>query len=189
MIVGLAVLSVLAYLAPISTRPGRQSDIWAEASKKIQRLQPDAFLNLPPGIVSELKKRRCTVPQAEGYREPHNVIKGSFERNGQTDWAVLCSDGGISRILVFWDASAARIAELEISADREWLQSGADGRIEYSRKIEPVGQPYIIQHYEAYGGEKPPPIDHQGINNIFVDKASVVLYYYQGKWMKLTGAD
>jgi len=189
MIVTLAVLAVLASSPSNLSQVIRESDIWTEATKKIRRLQPDTFPNLPPEIVNELKRRRCTIPQAEGYPDPHNVVNGSFERRGQTDWAVVCSNGDVSRILVFWGASAARVAELESSQDRDWLQSGADGRIEYSRKIEPVGQQYIIQHYEAYGGEKPPPIDHEGINNIFEGKASVVLYFYQGKWLKLTGAD
>ncbi|PYR66590.1 MAG: hypothetical protein DMG20_12690 [Acidobacteria bacterium] len=40
-----------------------------------------------------------------------------------------------------------------------------------------------------YGGPKPPPIDHLGINDVFIEKASVVWYFYQGKWLQLQGAD
>ena len=44
-------------------------------------------------------------------------------------------------------------------------------------------------HHELYGGPKPPPLDHDGINDMFVGKASVVWYRYQGRWLQLTGAD
>ena len=38
------------------------------------------------------------MPQPSG--EQHgNVIRGQFERRGQTDWAVLCSRAGASRLL------------------------------------------------------------------------------------------
>src|ERR1035437_5604838 len=31
--------------------------------------------------------------------------------------------------------------------------------------IRPVGRKFIMDHYRAYGGPKPPPIDHQGIES------------------------
>jgi hypothetical protein len=53
----------------------------------------------------------------------------------------------------------------------------------------PVGREYILKHYRAYGGPEPAAIDHQGINDSFVGKASVVRYFHAGKWLELTGAD
>jgi hypothetical protein len=44
-------------------------------------------------------------------------------------------------------------------------------------------------HYRAYGGPKPPPIDHQGIDDAFLEKASVTFYFHKGNWLQLTGAD
>jgi hypothetical protein len=64
-----------------------------------------------------------------------------------------------------------------------------EDQIGYSRAISPVGREFIVRHYVAYGGVKPPPIDHQGIDDAFVGKASVVFYFYRGKWLELTGAD
>jgi len=58
-----------------------------------------------------------------------------------------------------------------------------------TRAISPVGNEFISDQYKAFGGEKPPPIDHQGINDAMVGKASVVLYFYQGKWLHLSGDD
>jgi hypothetical protein len=119
----------------------------------------------------------------------HNVIKGEFSQPGQTDWAVLCSVNRVSSVLVFWNGSERNPAEIGKRKDVDGLQSWSGGRIVYSRAIEPVGRGYIHEHYKAYGGEKPPTIDHEGINDLFYGKASEVRYLYQGKWLHLTGAD
>jgi len=119
----------------------------------------------------------------------HNVIKGEFAKPGQTDWAVLCSINHASSILVFWNGSEIDPAQIANGKDDDSLQSWTDNKMVYSRAIDPVDKSYIMRHYKAYGGEKPPPIDHLGIDNEFVGKASVVLYFYQGKWLHLTGAD
>ncbi len=118
-----------------------------------------------------------------------NVIKGEFAKPGEADWAVLCSVGRVSTILIFWNASEIKPAEIAMMNDLDGLQGWGDDKVVYSREIEPVGKQYVIDHYTAYGGPKPPPIDHQGINDVFVGKASVVLYFYRGKWLQLSGAD
>jgi hypothetical protein len=43
--------------------------------------------------------------------------------------------------------------------------------------------------HKKYGGLKPARIDHQGINDYFVDKGSTVHYFYRGKWLQLIGSD
>jgi len=156
----------------------------------ITRLHPAEFPYLPRNLATDLQRRGCTIPQVPMVDGgPHNVIKGAFAKPGQTDWAVLCSVNGASSVIVFWNGSTADPAQIEARKDDYALQGWSDGQIVYSRKIEPVGEAYIMDHYQAYGGKKPPPIDHQGINDIFVGKASVVLYFHQGKWLHLTGAD
>jgi hypothetical protein len=119
----------------------------------------------------------------------HNVIKGEFSKPGQTDWAVLCSIGGVSSILIFWNGSTLKPAEIEKAPDQDRLQSWGGDKIVYSRAITPVDAKYIQDHYQAYGGEKPPPINHQGVDDAFVGKASVVLYLDRDKWLHLSGAD
>jgi len=119
----------------------------------------------------------------------HNVIKGEFTRKGQVDWAVLCSRNGVSTILVFRNASGQDPSELARESDMDKLQGVAGHEIGYSRAISPVDRQFILDHYRTYGGPKPPTIDHQGINDAFVEKASVVHYFHAGKWLQLTGAD
>lgn len=155
----------------------------------VSRLAPSAFPQLPATVAGELTRRGCSIPQASGVHSKHNVIRGRFARREQTDWAVLCSAHGSSSILIFWNGSAANVSSIEPEAESIRMQSDAAGRMVHSRNIEPVGKDYIVEHYRAYGGPEPPPIDHDGINDIFVGKASVVLYLYRGKWLHLTGAD
>ena len=162
-----------------------------EAARQIVRLPPAAFPELPRAVVGELQRRRCTIPQP--YRNPgapgRNVIRGSFAKPGQTDWAVLCSVNGSSSILVFWNGSARNPAEIAPQKDSGFLQSYGEDRIVYSRDLGTAGRDYVLERFRAYGGPTPPPMDHLGVNDFFVGKASIVRYFYQGKWLELQGAD
>ncbi len=166
---------------------------WEKASREIVRLPPSAFPELPSNLAQELTRRGCTIPQSPPQSPEvqgrHNVIRGHFARPDQTDWAVLCSVGRKSTILVFWNGSPANPASLESRPDADRLQGWGGDKIIFSWQIAPVDRAYILEHYRAYGGPKPPPIDHQGIDDRFVGKASVVLYFFNGKWLHLTGAD
>jgi hypothetical protein len=102
---------------------------------------------------------------------------------------VLCSIKGVSSILVFWNGSDKNPAQIAAMEDRIFLQGITADRIAYSRGISPVRRDFIIRHYEAYGGTKPPPIDHLGIDDAFIEKASVTWYFYNGRWLKSQGAD
>jgi hypothetical protein len=119
----------------------------------------------------------------------HNVIKGDFAKPGHTDWAVLCSVKGSSSILVFWNASEVDPTQLAPVKDADRLQSWTENKMVYSRTIGSVDRAFIVEHHRAYGGETPPPIDHDGIEDAFYGKASEVHYLHQGKWLRLTGAD
>ena len=145
----------------------------------VHRLQPTAFPELPPNLVTELERRGCTIPQPYTDRKA-NVIRGEFAKPGQTDWAVLCSMQGSTSLLVFWNGSATSTTALAKNPD--------DPRRIFDWFIRPVDRKFILDHYRAYGGPKPPPIDHEGIES-GGETASVVLYYYLGKWLKLQGAD
>lgn len=165
-------------------------DEWDRAAAAVVRLEPARFPELPAAVRAELERLGCRIPQAFYPEEPHNVIRGSFARAGQEDWAVLCSRGGASEILVFWGGPARCPSPIgEPQADRDWLQGIGGDEIGYSRHIRAVGREFILRMHEAFGGPEPPPIEHQGIEEHFVEKASSVLYCYQGKWLVLTGMD
>jgi hypothetical protein len=180
---------LLAFVVPIPTQQSSRDIDWDKAAREIRRLPPSAFPALPAAIRRELSRKGCMVPQIWSDPEAHNVIRGSFTRKGQTDWAVLCSRGGESSILVFKGGSIEGVLELAMGSDKDSLQVVAAEEIGYSRLIFPADGATILRYWREHGGPKPPPIDHQGIENAFVEKASVILYYYKGKWLWLTGAD
>jgi hypothetical protein len=187
---GVACLAAIALLAGRTAFSQAEGPLdFEKADSQVVRLSPSGFPQLPAAVRRELIRRGCTIPQVSGEKGPHNVIKGSFTERGELDWAVLCSVNRVSTILVFPRASASHVIELAQQADIDRLQSDGGAEIGYFRQISPVGSEFIMQHYQAYGGIEPPPIDHQGIDDAFVGKASVVLYFYRGQWQELTGAD
>lgn len=162
---------------------------WARADAATVRLKPDAFPDLPVALQAELRQRGCTIPQAFTGGRPHNVISGRFISAMQRDWAVLCSRQRVSSILVFRGGVPTAVTELARRADADFLQVTGSGTLGYSRMLGVATPAYIGTHHERYGGATPPPLDHDGIDDIFVEKASVVWYQYHGRWLQLTGAD
>lgn len=163
-------------------------DEWDAADAAVRRLPPGAFPELPYGVKKELERRQCTVPQTFISTQPHNVISGEFARKGQNDWAVLCSTGRMSGLIVFWGGSGKDVFAFPAGPDKNYLQGTGEG-IGYSCAISAVGKDYILERHEWYGGPQPPDITHEGINVAFVEKASSVLYFDKGEWLSLQGAD
>jgi hypothetical protein len=179
---------MVGMLSPGARPPDTHAQVEA-AEQQIRRVPPGAFPGLPQGIAAALRTRGCTIPQPSPDGAPKNAIQGEFFAKGQQAWAVLCSTGGSSSILVFRDRSGAKPEELAKGEESNYLQGDGQGKMVYSREIDAVGQKYIMDHYRAYGGPAPPPIDHQGIDDVFVGKASVTFYWYNGTWRQLQGAD
>lgn len=165
------------------------SQHWEQADAATVRLKPAEFASLPSQVRQELERRGCVVPQSYSQSEPHNVVRGRFTSGAQMDTAVLCSKERASSILVFRGGSTATVAELATRRDADFLQVVADGVIGYSRALGIADPTYIQEHHRRYGGPTPPSLDHDGINDIFAGKASVVWYWCGGRWLQLQGAD
>lgn len=160
-----------------------------EATGQIRRLPAGAFPQLPPAIAGVLRERNCAVPQPSAQGPARNVIRGEFFAKGEAGWAVLCSVNNSTALLAFRNDRDTNPDTLRTSEDRSYLQDLGGGRIGYSHEITAVHRDYIMHHYRAYGGSEPPPIDHQGIDDAFLEKASITWYFHQGKWLQLQGAD
>jgi hypothetical protein len=161
----------------------------ADSNKTFRRLSVADCPQLPSNVAAVLQGRLCTIPQPNQGGPARNVIQGEFFRKGQKGWAVLCSSGGKSSILVFrnsYDSSPNEIAE---STDNRFIVDTWQGGKVYAREISAVDQKFILRHYHAYGGLKPPQIDHDGIDDAFLEKASITWYWHNGKWLQLQGAD
>jgi hypothetical protein len=164
---------------------------WAAAERNIVRLKPSEFADLPPAVRTYLEKRTCTIPQSPEIDEPrNNVVRGRFTSAKQIDIAVLCSVKGVSTILVFRGGSASDVAELAPIADKEFLQTTDVDKIGFSRALGVATPEAIRAYYKEFGGPTPPVrLDHEGIDDAFQGKASIVRYWFGGKWLALTGMD
>jgi hypothetical protein len=156
---------------------------------RIQRLPLEAFPELPAAVAGVLRARGCTVPQPFPEGAPLNVVRGEFFAKGEAGWAVLCSVNNSTALLAFRNDRDTSPDTLATSDDLHYVQELGGDQIGYSRQIAAVGREFIMDHYRAYGGAEPPPIDHQGIDDAFLEKASITWYFYQGKWLQLQGAD
>lgn len=181
----------LVVLAPGPATSQTPAD-WARADSATVRLSPAAFPQLPAAVRRDLERRRCRVPQASDSRGAHNVVRGAFLGRGTDDWAVLCSRAGVSRILIY---RAGQVADsLGRATDHGYLQTGVQAGapfgIGFSRQIG-VASPLDIRAYaKAFGGPSlPHPLDHAGIEDRFVRKASIIWYFVRGRWRSLQGAD
>ena len=110
------------------------------ADRQVIRLQPTAFTQLPKNLMAELQRRGCTIPQVPMIEGLNNVIKGEFAKPGQTDWAVLCSIGQVSSILIFWNGSESNPADIAKTKDIDRLQSWGGDKMVYSWVIKPGGK-------------------------------------------------
>ena len=152
------------------------------AQQLIREAPISHFPQLPAAVQDDLRVRGCTVPQPPASTGSANVIRGHFHDPHHIDGAVFCDNRktNTSMLLVYGSGNRSQPAVLNGSKplnDRCWTE------------IAPVGEAFIMEHYRAYGGPKPPPIDHQGINVDFCEKASTVSYLYRNHWLTLTGSD
>jgi hypothetical protein len=82
------------------------------------------------------------------------------------------------------------VAELAKRPDADFLQVVASGGVVgYSRFLGVASPRYIQEHHDRAEGPIPSRLDHDGINDIFVGKASVVWYWSGERWLQLAGAD
>ena len=181
---GIAVLAL-----GLSARTVAAQNRWAVADSNVVRLAPAQFPQLPAGIRSALERRKCTIPQSWFTRQPHNVIRGYFRGGAATDWVVLCSVGHVSTILVFGRGLADSVVALGAAADREFLQIMPGDTIAFSRELH-VASASDLQRYGAdtVAGATGLPL-HDGIDDGFEGKGSVVWYYADGRWLRLAGSD
>jgi hypothetical protein len=178
--------TALLITAILATIIGTHALSYSEEKRGIY-VAPDHLKGLPTNIVIELKRLNCSTPQ--GILDHTNAVEGEFAVKGQKDWAVLCSTDGRSHIHIFWGGAKKCSSVIAERSDDDYLYKQSNGGWEYYRGLGRVGKKFIIEHYEAYGGPKPPPITHDAIEDMWLEKASIAHYCHKGNWIELTGAD
>lgn len=164
-------------------------DIWNLAASAIRHVPPDSFPDLPPAIRSALSDQGCMVPQPFHATSPRNIISGEFAAAGQTDHAALCTSGDSAAVVILWGGPVTCPSPIARSANPDFLQVVGPEGIGYSREIGVASMEFILTRAQDYDGPPPPSTDHSGINDAFVEKASVVHYCHDRRWSRLAGVD
>jgi hypothetical protein len=154
----------------------------------IRLLPVSSFPQLPLPVTQQLDRIGCMIPQTYEAREPENVITGAFEKPGSCDWAVLCSVKGLIKVrgnnfrsttlYVFFQSDYTKPVALRSQADTLWLgrEWGQDYGSAWGIATRPAG---LMRPRDQ--------TDHDGIEDAFVEKSSVVHYFRDGHWTKLEG--
>lgn len=185
-------MRVLLFILALTLAPsqgGFAQDPWSVADRATVRLALDMFPDLPPPVHAALRERDCRIPQSHANPKPHNLIHGDLRGRGQADWAVLCSRGHVSTLLVFWDGDTVSVDSLATMPDRSFLQHLGLDAIGFSRALAVVDSNYIWRQHRHYGGTRPPTPTHAGIEDHFLGKGSTIWYWHEGRWLPLQGVD
>jgi hypothetical protein len=165
-------------------------DFW-KAAGQIRRLPPSAFKQAPKWVVDDLTTRGCTIPQVFDAHAPMNLIRGQFARNGEWDWAAICSKGGKSHVLVLWGGPAACPSELGETGDIDRLEGIGSRKIGYTYRIVRVGPDEIrkdIRDWEPPSDEDAKTVTHDGIE-FPSGKGVGIEYCLRGEWIEVAWGD
>ncbi len=157
-------------------------------SYQFRRLPISSFPQIPSPIAATLTRRGCMIPQTWQAHRPENVIHGSFQRRGSEDWAVLCSVGGVTTLLVFFaDASTSQPVETQPMELARWQE------ISRLQKHDPTGvlgfnwgidAATPAQFRDAFASQDAPPTtpDHDSVADSVIDTKTVYHLFTQGQW-------
>ena len=158
-------------------------------------IPPDSFPELPAPVRATLVGRKCQIPVPWATRA--NAITGAFTARDAVEWAVACSVRDTSQILVLTAATGAVVDSLSRSADATWIQRNGGKRWLFSRLISQVPMSKLAfvppdttnENIVYYGAFLPKPSDHDGIEEVFLDKAGETFYFARGKWISGGSSD
>jgi hypothetical protein len=156
----------------------------------IRHLPVSSFPQLPAGVQEELNRRGCLIPQTYEAHQPENVVEGSLQRAGSSDWAVLCSaDGTVSLLVFFASRPADEPFELASAPETERLQAHPpDAGLGFNWAIG-AAAPEDVHDAQAGLDPRPPSINHEALADSTVDHRTVYHFYAKGAWTLLDMPD
>ncbi len=154
----------------------------------IRHLPVSSFPQLPAWIQAELDRRGCMIPQTYEAYGPENVVQGSLERSGSSDWAVLCSAHGTVSLLVFFGDSTQPTV-LASALETERLEAGGpNGILGFDWGIDPA-TPEQVQEAEAEMNPRPPLLEHDALAVTVINRNTVYHYYAKNAWTLVAVAE
>ncbi|MGP8251806.1 MAG: hypothetical protein ACLQHF_07205 [Terracidiphilus sp.] len=156
---------------------------------KVEHLPASSFPALPAAVAAELNRRGCLIPQTYEAHGPENVIRGSFRRAGENDWAALCSVHGTVSLLVFFEGAADSPAVLATAAETARLQlNNASGNMEFDWGID-VATPELVHEAQTEMRRRPARLDHDSVADSVIDGATVYHFYAGNAWTTVETRD
>ena len=151
----------------------------------IRHLPVASFPQVPTTVQDGLGERGCLVPQTYEAHQPENVIHGSFERAGSSDWAVLCSVRGTASLLVFFGSDPKHPFTLASIPETERLRvHDSTGVLGFDWGIDAASPRQV---YDAQAGTYPrqPMVSHDAVADSIVEHSTEYHYYSNGAWTLL----
>jgi hypothetical protein len=157
----------------------------------IRHLPVSSFPELPASVQGALNQRGCTIPQTYEAHGPENVVHGSLERAGSSDWAVLCSAQGTVSLLVFFGEQAAETEPVVLASATETQrlqEHDATGVLGFNWGIDRATSEQI---HEAQNGmeHRPARVDHDAVADSTIDHKTTYHFYANGAWSRLEMPD
>ena len=155
----------------------------------IRHLPMASFPQLPMVIQGLLNDRQCLIPQTYEAHRPENVVHGSFQSAGSSDWAVLCSARGTVSLLVFFGSDPEHPFTLASAPETRRLQvHDSSGVLGFNWGIDPAS-PRHVREAQAGMYPRPPMIGHDAVADTAVEHATEFHYYSNGAWTLLPSQD
>ena len=101
----------------------------------------------------------------------------------------LISINAISSIRVYRGGTTADVAVVNRVMEDSFLQDVGGGEYGFSRAIYLAEPSHIRETHAAFGGPELPPLDHDGLGDAFLEKASMIWYWHDSEWLQPTWAD
>lgn len=189
LIPSLAVISAIAQQPPPLNESGRTTIDGRSVPYLVRHLPVSSFPDLPDAVQAELNRRGCLIPQTYAAHHPENVIHGSFEKPGSSDWALLCSAQGTVSLLVFFSGAPAKPSLLASAPETGRLQShDSTGVLGFNWGIDSAS-PDQVRQAQAAMDPRPPRLDHDALADSTVDRSTLYRYYAKGAWIRVDSGE
>jgi hypothetical protein len=152
---------------------------------RIRLLPVASFPDLPGSVATQLRSRRCMIPQTFEAQAPENVIHGALRSAGSSDWAALCSVEGSTTLYVFLAGQFDAPLALRSQPDTAWLGAEPGSSLFGSAwGIGLRGAANLRASRQLHGAAN---FDHDGIEDAHLERSATVRYYQDGRWLALGG--
>ena len=154
----------------------------------VRRLTPSTWPRLPEWLARSLRNASCEIPQFGLEIPANNIVSGRFLVATRIDWAVVCSAGGSSTLLIF---SRALNMPVEVQAAKPDALGVYDTGYgwEYSEVIGRISARVARAAARRHDDELPKPIRADGVLICLKEAACSAHFWHERKWVVVATSD